>query len=633
MSKTGKPRIDDFGEVIGGAAKHRRWHARWEDTMKTAQTSETSTLNAQWPAPNWAALIAEGADASGVDAARAVRDSIPPPPPKYMKDVSKYWRREVAKLRDVMIGAMSAGFEQREDEIIDAVGTFDRGWADRWGGGRANLHAWHDRREMYMAAGHGRSFRNVRVGHLTTGVSGRKLIALGRAENDTFPTILFERGRLVGDREGYDDLEDAAADWGNIVARRQSQRKKGGDTLKHKVKCFVSNIPAKTNYKRYFIGIRMLGRGELPHAMYVFDTKREMFDFYKDEGARIHKKAEAMLEQQNHRQGFGTPRVGPVARTRDMDEESMTRVFAPRGVQFGNTMPQKERARHMNATHDALEDLSFVTGIDKKSLMLNGDLALAFGARGRGGLCPAKAHYEPDRKVINLTRANGAGSLAHEWWHAFDDSNAEGAGRYGTSHNGPHAIAFGTLMGAISKMPYHDRCELKNTIHRRTGRLGDYWKSPIEMSARAFETFVIERLKAAGRSNEYLAQVTPFKVWSRDEQGKLTEDPKSLEAVFNSINAGMYPYPTPDEARTLDKHFCNVIRETLGVEPPTHEELEKHALETEALRESSELAKPARDIPQANRNIELARVNARHPVSFRPGDGQGDIFQSMAAGR
>ncbi|MCK5606627.1 hypothetical protein KAR91_32295, partial [Candidatus Pacearchaeota archaeon] len=44
----------------------------------------------------------------------------------------------------------------------------------------------------------------------------------------------------------------------------------------------------------------------------------------------------------------------------------------------------------------------------------------AFGARG-AGLSGAAAHYEPDRKVINLTKMNGAGSLAHEWSHAFDD--------------------------------------------------------------------------------------------------------------------------------------------------------------------------------------------------------------------
>ena len=50
--------------------------------------------------------------------------------------------------------------------------------------------------------------------------------------------------------------------------------------------------------------------------------------------------------------------------------------------------------------------------------MIDGTLAIAFGARGSGN---AVAHYEPLRKVINLTKLRGAGSLAHEWWHSFDD--------------------------------------------------------------------------------------------------------------------------------------------------------------------------------------------------------------------
>lgn len=57
--------------------------------------------------------------------------------------------------------------------------------------------------------------------------------------------------------------------------------------------------------------------------------------------------------------------------------------------------------------------------IPAKAISLNGDLALAFGARGQG-LSSARAHYEPAKVVINLTKMNGAGSLAHEWWHAFD---------------------------------------------------------------------------------------------------------------------------------------------------------------------------------------------------------------------
>jgi hypothetical protein len=44
--------------------------------------------------------------------------------------------------------------------------------------------------------------------------------------------------------------------------------------------------------------------------------------------------------------------------------------------------------------------------------------SIAVGARGKG---IAKAHYEPSKAVINLTRTFGAGPLAHEWFHAIDN--------------------------------------------------------------------------------------------------------------------------------------------------------------------------------------------------------------------
>lgn len=67
---------------------------------------------------------------------------------------------------------------------------------------------------------------------------------------------------------------------------------------------------------------------------------------------------------------------------------------------------------------EALKDLAAALHISDKDIAFDGTLAIAFGARGSGN---AAAHYEPLRKVINLTKMHGAGSLAHEWWHALDD--------------------------------------------------------------------------------------------------------------------------------------------------------------------------------------------------------------------
>ncbi|MDD5712807.1 MAG: hypothetical protein PHY31_08655, partial [Smithellaceae bacterium] len=112
-------------------------------------------------------------------------------------------------------------------------------------------------------------------------------------------------------------------------------------------------------------------------------------------------------------------RKGVERRTADATPEMFMETFAPRGIEFGNWNNQAERQEVMNHAYDGLLDLADALGLPPKALMLNGELAIAFGARGQG-LSGAKAHYERDYGVINLTKMKGAGSLAHEWMHALD---------------------------------------------------------------------------------------------------------------------------------------------------------------------------------------------------------------------
>jgi hypothetical protein len=112
-------------------------------------------------------------------------------------------------------------------------------------------------------------------------------------------------------------------------------------------------------------------------------------------------------------------RIGVARRDGDVKSTDFETIFGFRGVEFGNWNNQIERQQVMNAAYDGLIDLAEVLNLPPKALALNGDLALAFGARGQG-LSSAKAHYERDKSVINLTKMNGAGSLAHEWFHALD---------------------------------------------------------------------------------------------------------------------------------------------------------------------------------------------------------------------
>jgi hypothetical protein len=114
-----------------------------------------------------------------------------------------------------------------------------------------------------------------------------------------------------------------------------------------------------------------------------------------------------------------TKRNGAERRKGDVQGSDFMEAFGFRGVEFGNWNNQAERQQLMNDAYDGLMDLAEVLGLPPKAMGLNGDLALAFGARGHG-LHSARAHYERPRAVINLTKAKGAGSLAHEWFHALD---------------------------------------------------------------------------------------------------------------------------------------------------------------------------------------------------------------------
>ena len=98
--------------------------------------------------------------------------------------------------------------------------------------------------------------------------------------------------------------------------------------------------------------------------------------------------------------------------------EDMMQTFNFKGGEFGNWLNENDRQQSLNYGYDALLDLSKALSIPPTDISLGGKLSIAFGSRGSGN---ALAHYEPLRKVINLTKMKGAGSLAHEWGHALDD--------------------------------------------------------------------------------------------------------------------------------------------------------------------------------------------------------------------
>lgn len=143
---------------------------------------------------------------------------------------------------------------------------------------------------------------------------------------------------------------------------------------------------------------------------------------------------------------------------RDVSGDEFIHDFGIKGGEFGNWLSELDRKTSLNYGYDAFCDLADALGMEKSDISLNGTLSIGFGSRGLG-LSGAVAHYEPLRKVINLTKMNGAGSLAHEWWHAFEDYIS------GDTHQSEMSSNF-------SKLPANTRTaatELINTMLYRDG--------------------------------------------------------------------------------------------------------------------------------------------------------------------
>ena len=210
-----------------------------------------------------------------------------------------------------------------------------------------------------------------------------------------------------------------------------------------------------------------------------------------------------------------------------------------RGLQWGNYVTDDERQHHLTKTAEALADLADVTGLPDHAMSLGGKLGLAIGARGTGR---ALAHYEPGTKVINLTRAGGVGSLAHEWGHALDHEIGGGnlierggkkvADYLSTNPRAKDAGPVGEAMTAIRKAfhdsGFDDRLRVvlsdmaKKGLLPSSGTAGqtarEYWTSSQEKFARAFEKYVQHKLQASGRDNTYLSGSADHELWPTPEE-------------------------------------------------------------------------------------------------------------------
>lgn len=250
---------------------------------------------------------------------------------------------------------------------------------------------------------------------------------------------------------------------------------------------------------------------------------------------------------------------------KDVTAEEFANKFGFRGVQFGNWANQADRQAALNNAYDSFMDMSKIIGVSPKAMSLNGELGVAFGSRGSGA---ASAHYEPGEVVINLTKTRGAGSLAHEWWHALDNYFSRAANvklGYVTSDKRlpmreEMRKAFNDLVDDVEKSDYHTR-----SMDRGSG----YWGTRVEETARLFAEWIADEMAKRGELNNFLAgrndsedsyarmgyvfYIAIQKLQPEGEMMTFEEFRKTPMALKG------FSYPTRAELETLGKDVRNIF--------------------------------------------------------------------------
>jgi len=535
--------IKDFGEKIGGARKD------YASVMTAAKKLDIASqpLSKVWPEPNYQKLLESGIDPWAVGFIRAARDEIPAKPrrsylvPDYVKGVEllrslaenvadgTYIKEKVQEMLD----------RPQFASLKDAVGS---------------------RAELYAEMGHEKSLKGIKLTkeHWTL-YKGEENVTKWMVTRKGNKTAFSNMPQVLGEGNTKEEALDAFKQTYLLM----NDAPKGDKKTK-----FTTYTYRSKDKPGVFIG-KKIGKNYID--LYKFDTQKEASEFLKNNYDDISARLEAFKKIGQERRSKNSPRVGDDHRNgKDVTPEMFQESFGFRGVEFGNYVEQDRRQSDLDNAYDSLMDLAGILGIPSQAISLNGELGLAFGARGKGGKRAPAAHYEPGSVVINLTKKNGPGSLAHEWWHGVDYYFSKQAGKSaeaftesllvklasrpgtqsGRNYQLPDTIredivqAFGTIVRTTKESGLPKRSKLLDT--RRTK---PYYSKTLEMTARAFENYVIERMAAQNQSNDYLANISDISEFAES----------MIESFFSegSTAKDLYPYLTQDEVQPFTDAFDN----------------------------------------------------------------------------
>lgn len=377
------PQHEDFGQKIGGAKKDL-----WSDRgLYTSDLSEMNEREAEkyvrkdnvWKKPDYSGMIARGTPTDVVYFIKKVRDSLSAAPYYYRTDDTPEKRLARQEQYIDTVRALQSVMEKVRSRE-DAMQAYER---------------------FMLDSGY--------VEKQTGWISGPQFVYTHKAhENPLITNKLAQTLRVRTAREfEYNFTRKAAAE--QFGVSKELKIPKG--------------FAVRFNDSK---GVYSRDGDWKPNTYYV--TKRSQIlctNLETYEEALKWAQDYATQRGATGKKRFTPPQLSDVRRTgpdfrggRDIVGQDYIDAFGFRGGEYGNWMNQNDRQASLNMGYDALKDLCSALKISEKDISYGGVLSIAFGARGSGS---AVAHYEPLRKVINLTKMRGAGSLAHEWWHGLDD--------------------------------------------------------------------------------------------------------------------------------------------------------------------------------------------------------------------
>ncbi|EMH4753561.1 hypothetical protein DVQ23_17450 [Yersinia enterocolitica] len=543
QAKNRDAKIDDFGEELKGAAKHK-WGQLAESLKADHDIEEIKKqpLSKLFPHPDYTKMHENGIEPEKLALLAALRSFIPTKPGSPYK--LNQWAEQVKGVRDLASSIINSHASVDDIKTIFRSKSSLRSAADT-----IDLISQFKPAQMAEASKY-----TIHSGHYTY-FDGKSYPG-----GKTLYQLVVPRGVIANISAGSmaELLPKAKA---FIETQLNSDK---GEAAPKQAKLEIYTRRAD---KSVFIGYKG-AMGVLPLKA-GFKTPNEARAYLAENRAEIEAKLDKLrkVSREEQRKATNEPRTGIERRKGNVTPEQFSDAFGFRGVQFGNYVEGPRRQSELNDAYDSLIDMAELLSVPTKALSLNGELGLAFGARGKGG---TKAHYEPGQVVINLTKGNGAGSLAHEWFHALDnyfgtyDVHGEASGKrsseFITDRRRPrYEFSGGKRQEIIHPVRQEVHDAFKSAIDKVTnsgmmeraalldgGRSKAYWTTKLEMSARAFERYLLDKAQSKGITNDYLV---------------------NLRKADEHANPETYAYPTEAELNGGVRQAFDHLFQTIKTKP------------------------------------------------------------------